>query len=317
MIGAYMEAGGNTLQRHLDSHPNLIHSPFETQLGNAYSHNALTHLYHYRYSWPTIPTDLSAREVYELLYDEEVKTYLRTPERSKFKECGMIMREDVRRNAFDLVCREVALSRVIESKYLDNWRKDYIQAYFESTFAAWENYNKSGAEDTYVGYYPLATMDTDKILTDFPTAQMIHIVRNPFSSYASTIKRPFALSLERYISGWNTIQHSALTYARKYAGRFHIIRFEDLVADKRRVMDGLMNSLGLPLSDKVYSPSWNGKDISADLRPWGAIAQSTPEANLATAHELTDEQKGKILMESHVMLGLYGYNDFLATGRVS
>ncbi len=317
MIGAFMEAGGNTLQRHLDSHPSLIHSPFETQLGNAYSHNALTHLYHYRYSWPTIPTDLSAREIYELLYDEEVKTYLRTPERSKFKDCGMIMDERDRRDAFISICDELTYDR-LGDRGSQPTRAEYIRAYFESTFAAWKNHiNEPSGDDTYVGYYPLATMDADCILTDFPTAQMVHIVRNPFSSYASTVKRPFALSLERYISGWNTIQHAALTYARKYAGRFHIVRFEDLVADKRRVMDGLMASLGLPLSDKVYAPSFNGKDLSADLRPWGAIAQSTPEANLATAHELSDEVKGKILMESHVMLGLYGYNDFLATGRVS
>ncbi len=67
-------------------------------------------------------------------------------------------------------------------------------------------------------------MDADKIFDTFPNAQMVYMVRNPFSSYADTVKRPFALGLERYIQGWNTIQHAALIYAQKYKGRFQMAR---------------------------------------------------------------------------------------------
>ncbi len=306
--------GGNTLLRHLDGHPSLYVYPFESQLATPQSTSIIDESFvPNRYRYPEFLSDITPEQAYQAIWDQELKTYLRTPHLSKFKDCGIEMVEGVRINGFmhhlDLL--------TFPHGYPPPSRAQYVEAFFRSTFDAWTNRAASGSETHYVGYSPPILFGADKFFDDFPEGQMVHVVRNPWSGYADTIKRPFPFGLTKYCQIWNMAQMTALTYARKYAGRFHIVRFEDLVADKRRVMDGLMASLGLPISDKVYAPSFNGKDLSADLRPWGAIAQSTSEANLATAHELSDEVKGKILMESHVMLGLYGYNDFLATGKVS
>lgn len=298
VVSAYMEAGGNTLQRHLDSHPSLIHAPFETQLGNSFSSNILTTFYHYRYSWPTIPSDITADQAYNLLYDEETKTYLRTSDRSKFRDCGMIMNESERKALFVDELRGKPINR-----------RNVIEAYYRSTAASWQNHSNPNGT-TYVGYYPLSTVDTDRILSDFPDAQIVHIVRNPWSSYASTLTRPFAIPFEKYLQGWNITQLYAHTYSKKYPDQFHIVRFEDLVANKRATMDTLMGKLGLPISDKVYYSSFNGKDLSADLRPWGAIAQSTSEYNDSQAASLSPDIRARIAAECALLIDTFDYARF-------
>ena len=84
----------------------------------------------------------------------------------------------------------------------------------------------------------MQVFDTDKILADFPDGHVIHVVRNPYSGFADTSKRPFPLGLKRYAWTWNLCQHMALTYGEKYPDRFHLVRFEDLVANQGATMEG-------------------------------------------------------------------------------
>ena len=144
---------------------------------------------------------------------------------------------------------------------------------------------------------PVQIFDTDKILADFPDGHVIHVVRNPYSGYADTSKRPFPLGIKRYAWTWNLCQHMALTYRDKYPDRFHLVRFEDLVADPRQTMEGLLERLGLPMSDECLHPSFNAVKLE-QVYPWGTIRVPTPEANLATANELSDAQKLKTELDT-------------------
>ena len=54
-----------------------------------------------------------------------------------------------------------------------------------------------GREQVYVGYSPIIVVDAATILGDLPAAHVLHVVRNPWSAYADTKKRPVPLSLER------------------------------------------------------------------------------------------------------------------------
>ena len=100
-----------------------------------------------------------------------------------------------------------------------------MAAFFQSTFEAWTNYKVSGRNRMYVGYCPAIGLDGDRILDDFPKGHVIHIIRNPFSAYADTKKRPFPLPLRRYIITWNIYHHAALMHQGRYPDRFHILRF--------------------------------------------------------------------------------------------
>lgn len=305
MVSAFHEQGGNVLHRHLDGHESLFVYPFESQLATAHSSNLLTPAVPQRYAWPEFTTEMTPEQAYQAMWDEEMKTYLRTPWRSKFKDCGIEMDEAKRIEAFVNDCQVSRELNYDGNEQRTNTRGEYVQAFFRSTFTAWTNRATSGAETHYVGYSPPVGMDADKIFADFPNASIVHIVRNPWSGYADTIKRPFPFGLARYCQIWNTVQLAALTYAHKHP-RFFIVQYEDLVANPKQTMDWLMESFSLPISDKVYYPSFDGKRLES-VKPWGTIVSATPEANIATACELNDDQRDAISVECGVMLDVLGY----------
>ena len=305
MISAMYENGGNTTHRMLDGHPELFVYPFESQMGTGYNNDYLASYVPIRYRWSEFPMESTAEADYEAFWDEELKTYLRAPGRSKFRECGLVMDERKRKARFvELVDRA------------GRTRANIVEAFFRSTFDSWENYNRTGRERFYVGYNPVQVLDAEKILADFPTGHMIHVVRNPYAGYADQFRRPFPPTLERYAHTWAYAQMLALTYRDKYAGRFHIVRFEDMVADKRATISALLAALGLEFSEKCMVPSFNGVELK-QVRPWGTIRTATADENMATANELSTEQKNAVRAITSVTHRLLGYDDFLRTGKVA
>jgi hypothetical protein len=295
MVSAGFEQGGNTLLRHLDGHPNLLVYPFESMLGTPNSTNLLTPAVPFRYAWPEFSNEDSYLSAYQKFYDEEMKTYLRSRDRSKFKDCGMDIDEKDRIKSF------VGL---MDTKF--RTRANFVKTYFQSTFDSWKNLNKSGNETHYVGYIPGVLMDTDKIISDFPDAKIIHIIRNPWSGYADTIKRPYPWTLEKYCQIWNIIQMTALTYKQKYPNNFDTVYFENLCGDPEGTMKDVSNFLEIPYDNALTYPSFNGKKLDS-IYPWGTIKQATVEENNKTADELSEYQKKKIMIECALMAQKLGY----------
>ena len=122
-----------------------------------------------------------------------------------------------------------------------------VEAFFRSTFDAWKNYKKTGKERFYVGYSPVLVVDAERILQEIPAAHFLHIVRNPWSAYADTKKRPVPLSLTNYILCWNLNQYFALLNQKKYPDRLHILRLEDTLQDPYEVLHIAMNEAGIYL----------------------------------------------------------------------
>src|SRR5947209_3443538 len=270
MISAMYENGGNTTHRMLDGHPELFAYPYESQLGTSLVSDYMTSYVPFKYRWPEFPMSGNAAQDYELIFDEEMKVRLRTPERSKFKHADMDINEEERRALFGNFLRNKSRTRA-----------NILEAFFRSTFDSWKNVHKTGKEKGYLGYSPVMVLDTEKIFADFPEGHIIHVARNPYSGYADTKKRPFPLSLERYAWTWNLCQHMALTYAERYPGNFHILRFEDLVANPKAAMTKLCGQLGISYSDTCLYPSWNGAKL-VEVYPWGTVRTPTTEANVAT-----------------------------------
>ena len=86
----------------------------------------------------------------------------------------------------------------------------------------------------FVGYSPVVVVDAEKILNDLPGAHVLHVVRNPWSAYADTKKRPVPLSLDTYMLGWTLNQHFALLTRRRFPDRMHIVRAEDVMREPAR-----------------------------------------------------------------------------------
>jgi hypothetical protein len=292
MISAMYENGGNTTHRMLDGHPELLVYPFESQVGTPLVSDYLTSYVPIRYRWPEFAMSGEPGRDYELFWDEELKTYLRVRSRSKFRDCGLEMDEQDRRREFVAYLRDRPRSG-----------RAIVEAYFHSTFASWKNLRRSGSERAWVGYNPVQVLDVDKFFRDFPDGHMIHTVRHPFAGYADTKKRPFPLGLERYGWTWNLCQHTALVAEQRYAGRFHVLRFEDLVADPKASLGLLLERMGFEWSDACAAPSFNGQRLS-DIQPWGTIRKPTTEAHDATKRELLQQEQDQLSALTRVMFDM-------------
>jgi hypothetical protein len=301
MISAMYENGGNTTHRLLDGHPELFAYPFESQVGTNQVVDYLSSYVPFKYRWPEFPLSGTPENDYELIFDEEMKVLLRTPQRSKFNTCGLKLDEKQR------------IARFVElTKGKPRSRATLVEAFFRSTFDCWSNFNRCGKEHVYLGYNPVQVFDTEKILADFPDGHVIHVVRNPYSGYSDTKKRPYPLPLARYVWTWNLCQHMALTYAEKCPANFHIVRFEDIVSDRKGTLGKLCQQLGIGWSESCMTPTWNAQPMK-EVYPWGTIRIATPAVNVATMNELSEAEKAEVTRLSIVMQRLLGYEKFCAS----
>jgi hypothetical protein len=298
LISAGFEHGGNVTHRHLDGHSQLLVYPFESQLGSRNFTDFLASVERVQYRYPEFPEGLSAPELYEQIIDEEMKTYLRKRNGSKFKDadCQLDERE-----------RIAAFVRHVEGSA--GRRRDVIEAFFRSTFSAWKNYYTAPREGmTYVGYSPAIGIDADRIVRDFPDVRIVHVVRNPFSAYRDTKRRPFPQPLNKYLITWNIYHSTVEMYARQMPANVRIFRYEDLVADKPAFMRGLADFIGVGFEPSMLYPSWNGREIRDQIAPWGTVLKSTEEYNRQIIDELSAAEKRQIAHGTAALARHFAYD---------
>lgn len=299
MISAGFEHGGNVTHRHLDGHPGLLVYPFESQLGNKNFNDFLASVERVQYRYPEFPEGLTPEELYEQIMDEEMKTFLRKRSGSKFKDVDLVLDEAKRKEEFKVFLGEAPYTR-----------KKVIEAFFRSTFAAWENYYVKPSDDmVYVGYSPAIGIDADRMVRDFPDIKILHIVRNPFSAYRDTKRRPFPQPINKYLITWNIYHSTVEMYAKMYPDNVRIFRYEDLVSDKEGFMRGVAAFIGVEYNDSMLYPSWNGKEIKDKIAPWGTVLQSDESYNKAIINELTQEEKRQITYATTALAKHFGYDN--------
>lgn len=299
MLGAMYENGGNTTHRFLDGHPQMFVYPFESQPGTRLVQDNLTSMFPVKYRWPTFDLDATPYQDYKAIIDEECKVRARTPHVSKFRHMPFDFSDDERCDIYQNYIAETGRSRA-----------NNMAAFFRSTFDAWKDYRRTGEEVVHVGYSPIIGVDGAKILNDLPQAHVLHIVRNPWSAYADTKKRPVPMSLEKYMLAWNLNQYHALLYREKYPQRMHIVRTEDVMGNPKATLGAVCEKMGLEVSDSLATVSWNGKELE-EVYPWGTIRRATPEANHATAHELSPQEQEEIRAHTWQYLDVFDYKNFL------
>ena len=295
MISAMYENGGNTTQRLLDGHPELIAYPFESQLGSKYVQDYLSSLYPLKYRWPVFPLHQDVAQDYETIIDEECKVRIKTPQSSKFRDTPIALKDSDRKDLFLQLMRGKQRTRA-----------NLVEAFFRASAEAWKDRKRSDRETVFVGYSPIVGVDADKIVADFPEAHVLNVVRNPWSAYADTKKRAVPLSLAHYMTGWLIHQHSALTFAARFPDRVHIVRYEDIVDDPVKQLSEVLDKIGVARSDTVAKPSWNGKELK-EVYPWGTIRSATAAANKATADELSVGERDEIRTRAEPLLSTLGY----------
>lgn len=299
MISAGFEHGGNVTHRHLDGHPQLLVYPFESQLGNRDFMDFLSSIERVQYRYPEFPEGLTSDELYECIIDEELKTFLRKRNGSKFKDVQLHMKESTRKNFFNEILERGPKTRA-----------RVIEAFFKSTFQSWENlYNQIGEDSVYVGYSPAIGIDTSRMIKDFPDMKIIHIIRNPFSAYFDTKRRPFPQPLLKYLITWNVYHSTAEIYAKLYPENFQIYRYEDLVENKISFMKSISSFLGVEYREELLYPSWNGAELKGDIAPWGTVLRSSKEYNMEVIEQLSNEERFVISKSTYALAKHFKYDE--------
>ena len=295
MLSAMYENGGNTTHRFLDGHPQLFVYPFESQLGTRLVDDHLTAMFPIKYRWPVFALDATPYQDYKAIIDEEGKVRARTPHVSKFRHMAFDFSDDERCDLYQSYVEQSGRSR-----------PNNVAAFFQATFEAWKDYRRTGEETVYVGYSPIIVVDADKILNELPRAHVLHVVRNPWSGYADTKKRPVPMSLANYLLAWTTNQYYALLFKEMFPERMHIVRVEDVMADARQTLGPVCEKLGLEPAASLTQPTWNGTEL-AEIYPWGTIRTATPANNLATAQELSTAEGEEIRRRAWQYLDVFDY----------
>jgi len=298
LISAGFEHGGNVTHRHLDGHPDLLVYPFESQLGNREFNDFLASVERVQYRYPEFPEGLTADELYESIIDEEMKTFLRKRNGSKFKDADLVLDEKSRKRRFAELLGQPPHPRA-----------KVIEAFFRSTFDAWENSKTIKKEDSiFVGYSPAIGIDAGRIIKDFPNVKIIHIIRNPFSAYFDTKRRPFPQPILKYLITWNIYHSTAEIFANMFPSNVKIFRYEDLVANKEIFMRGVSDFLGIDFSETMLYPSWNGEELNGDIAPWGTVLRSSEEYNIEVINSLTQEEKSIISSSTAAIARHFNYH---------
>jgi hypothetical protein len=116
-----------------------------------------------------------------------------------------------------------------------------------------------------------------------------------------------------YATQWAINQQMATAAKARFPERLHIVRLEDVVANSRQALRPLCEALGIdPEHPSLGAPSWNGRGLD-QVYPWGTIRSPTPEANRATAAELSTAEQEEIGRIVGPWIGLLGYGDFLSS----
>jgi hypothetical protein len=88
------------------------------------------------------------------------------------------------------------------------------------------------------------------------------------------------------------------------------VRLEDVLADPVKTLGAVCEALGLKAADSLKLPTWNGAELE-EVHPWGTIRRASPEANRATAEELSEEERDDVRAYAWQYLDVFDYQTFL------
>jgi tetratricopeptide (TPR) repeat protein len=133
----------------------------------------------------------------------------------------------------------------------------FLQAQY---FAELEKHiETSGANQLCIDKLPLNALDTPLINAVFPKAKYILAIRHPYDCILSCYMQYFKLNpqmanmvnLDRIVAFYCVVMHTWAAAQTRYGLDFHMIRYEDLVADMPTEVNNLLQFLGLEWEDSM------------------------------------------------------------------
>jgi len=106
----------------------------------------------------------------------------------------------------------------------------------------------------------------DRVFSDFPTARLVHMVRDPRDRYASVLKRWKRLrgGVGAATAAWLASVRLAERNAREHPQQYLILRYEDLASDPEKELRRVSAFIG-----EAYDQAMLGMDAAEDFRATG------------------------------------------------
>lgn len=136
-------------------------------------------------------------------------------------------------------------------------RQSFLQAQY---FAELEKHvDTSGTNPLCIDKLPLNALDAPLINAAFPKAKYILAIRHPYDCILSCYMQYFRLNpqmanmvnLDRIVAFYCVVMQTWTTAQTRYGLDFHMIRYEDLVADMPTEVESLLQFLGLDWQESL------------------------------------------------------------------
>lgn len=137
---------------------------------------------------------------------------------------------------------------------------------YESFFHELLIYYKTNSDASFVGEKtPESVRYLDDLLSLYPNAKIIHIIRDPRAVVASLLRVPHnSKSILIHAATWRSDVWAGLRFAKDKQYKCVSIFYEDLVSSPEIVLTGLCEFVGIPFDKKMLSFQAGAKSIIKD-----------------------------------------------------
>jgi hypothetical protein len=181
-----------------------------------------------------------------------------------------------------------------------------------SAFATiWREFAQSRGKPRWGEKRPAYWREMDVILRLFPTAQIIHLVRDPRSCVASLARVPWwDRTVPDSAAVWGMSNRTLGRLGRRLPkGSYHRVFYEDLVRDVRGTLEPLCAFLGEDFAPSMLEHATAASDIVPRRKTWHRLVGKEVDPNRMQGwrNVLAPDQVGLVEFVSLPQMWRYGY----------
>ncbi len=166
---------------------------------------------------------------------------------------------------------------------------------------------------------PHHAMFIDRIITFYPAAQILHILRHPVPAILSRKNKfPFnrETPLEEMARGWNRMQDRVEQFRTVFGAQIHVMRYEDLMADMESMLQAAAGFLNISFDFSLLQGMRGQEDARRfilEKETWKQDDVARDIASTNSAYKESASRKQVAAIETIVTKTMqrYGYRTYL------
>ena len=181
-----------------------------------------------------------------------------------------------------------------------------------SIFATvWQEFARSRGKGRWGEKRPAYWREPDTILRLFPTAQILHLIRDPRSCASSLHRTPWWQSpVSRSAAVWVMSNRTLDRVGRRLpSDRYHRLRYEDLLAEPRQTLEQVCAFLGEDFAPQMLEHGGAAQDIVPTRKNWHDRVQGPLDATRTEVwrQDLTPTDIGLVELFGRREMARHGY----------